>query len=94
MQNWSNKSLLLRLQKSNSNGHRADALFVITIIFSHREKMEANQIAAKLICFGVDGVSSFQECRNGVSIQFLDNWTLLYSKSIVMDTSLIWLLKP
>ena len=41
---------------------------------SHYEKMELNQIIAKLICFGAHGMSSFQGCKNGVSKQVLENW--------------------
>ena len=35
-------------------------------------KMEANQIATKLICFRTYSVSSFQRCRNGVLKQLLE----------------------
>ena len=75
MQNWSRKSLLLTLQKLDSDGYIADSLLaVITGILAHHGKMEPDEIAAKLICFGADGVSLFQGYRNGVSKQLLKNW--------------------
>ena len=75
MHNWSRKPLLLTLQKLDSDGYTADSLLtVITGILAYHSKMELEQIAAKLICFGADGVSSFQGCRNEVSKQLLENW--------------------
>ena len=68
MENWARKPLLLTLQKLDSNGYTSDLfLGVIIGILSHHGKMEANQIVAKLICFGADGMSSFHHCKNGVS---------------------------
>ena len=61
--------------KMEPDGYIADSLLaVITGILAHHGKMEPDEIAAKLICFGGDGVSSFQGCRNGVSKQLLENW--------------------
>ena len=75
MQNWNRKLLLLTLQKLDSNGYIADLLLaVITCILAHHGKTEPHEIAAKLICFGADGISSFQGCRNGVSKQLPANW--------------------
>ena len=76
MENWGWKPLLLTLQKLKSDGYTSDSLLAVIIgILTHHGKIEAHQIAAKLICFGADGVSSFQGCRNGVSKQLLENWS-------------------
>ena len=75
MQNWSRKPLLLTLQKLDSDGYTAISLLaVITGILAHHGKTEPDEIVAKLICFGADGVSLFQGCRNGVSKELLENW--------------------
>ena len=75
MHNWNRKPLLLTLEKLDSNGYTFDSLLTMTTrILAYHGMMEPNQIVAKLICFGADGVSSFQECRNRVSKQLIENW--------------------
>ena len=32
------------------------------------------QIAAKLLCFGVDGIATFQACKTGISKQILEKF--------------------
>ena len=77
MQYWTRKSLLVTLQKLDSQGYTSDVLLAVIIgILSHHGKMEPNHIAEKLICFGANGVSSFQGCRTGMSKQLLNNWSL------------------
>ena len=77
MENWDRKPLLLTLQKLDFDGYTFDSLLGVIIgILSHHGKIEADQIATKLISFGVNGISSFQGCKNGVSKQLLENWCL------------------
>ena len=58
--NWGRKPLPITLQKLESNGSTVDSLLiVITRILASHGKMEPHEIATKLMCFGVDGVSSF-----------------------------------
>ena len=76
IENWGQKPLLQTLQKSNLDGYTSDSFLAVIIgILTHHGKIKADEIAAKLICFGADGVSSFQNCRNGVSKQLLENWS-------------------
>ena len=68
MQYWTRKLLLLTLQKIDLDGYTCDALLAFIIgILSHHRKMEPSEVAEKLICFGADGISSFQGYRTGVS---------------------------
>ena len=60
MENWGQKPLLLTLQKLDLDGYTSNSLLAVIIgILIHHRKIEANQIAAKLTCFGANGVSSF-----------------------------------
>ena len=60
MDNWARKPLLLTLQKLNSKGYIIDALLAMIISnLAHHSQIEDNQIAAKLVCFGADDISSF-----------------------------------
>ena len=48
------------LRKLNSDGYTANSLLTVLVgILSCHSKLGVEQIVAKLICFGTDGVSSF-----------------------------------
>lgn len=71
MLDWVRVPLLLTLQKLESDGATADNLTTLLMgIVGVRGDLDALAIATKLVCFGADGVSAFQGCRTGVTVQF------------------------
>ena len=76
MVNWYHVLLLLTIQKMDSNGATANKLTsVIMATLIAGGEISDIEIAGKLLCFGADGVSTFQGLKSGVTAQIKEKST-------------------
>jgi len=75
MQEWVRVPLLITLQKLESDGATVDNLTALLIgIVGVCCGLDELVIATKLVCFGADGISTFQGCRIRVTIQLKEKF--------------------
>ena len=75
MINWCRVPLLLTIQKIDSSGTTANNLTnLIMSALSVGDGIADADIAQKLLCFGADGVSSFQGVKTGVTTQIKEKY--------------------
>jgi hypothetical protein len=71
---WSRQAHMLALLKMEPDGATADSLTKLLIgALTVQGDLSAEEIASKLLCFGADGVATFQGTRNGVTKQIKQN---------------------
>ena len=64
--------LLVAIQKMEPNAATSDGLLAVLLgILKSNGGLDEEQIATKLLCFGVDGVAAYQGCKTEVSKQIL-----------------------
>lgn len=74
---WCCVPLLLSIQKMESDGASANKLTnVIMGALSVGVDITDSEISEKLLCFGADGISTFQGLKNGVTIQIKGRYAL------------------
>lgn len=70
LSDWGRQSLMIALTKLESDGATADSLTrVIMSALLVNCNLDRKALAAKLLCFGADGVAAFQGQKNGVTKQ-------------------------
>jgi len=75
MDNWKRVLHLLHLSYMSEGGTTDHLTNVIMHALISEGGLIYNEIAAKLICFGADSVSTFQGPKSGVTTQIWDKWT-------------------
>jgi len=75
VENWCRVPHLLTIQKMESDGATANRLTsVITAALSFEGGVSEVMIPEKLLCFGADGVTTFQGLKSGVTTQIKENY--------------------
>jgi hypothetical protein len=72
---WSRQAHMLALLKMEPDGATADSLTKLLVgALTVQGDLTVEEVASKLLCFGADGVATFQGTRNGVSKQIKQSY--------------------
>jgi hypothetical protein len=74
MDSWERKPHLLHLSCVSESGTSSHLTSVIMHALLGEGGLTHEEIASKLVCFGADGVSTFQGSKSGVTTQIREKW--------------------
>jgi hypothetical protein len=81
---------MLALLKMEPDGATADSLkkLLIGALIVQLGSLTVEEIASKLLCFGVDGVVAFQGTKNGITKQIKQSYALPIGCNFMLRASL------